>query len=244
MNFFTQRRRGFTFIELIVAVALSIILIRGMFTMFHSATRLTALSDERMQVLLESSAVYEYLATDLTRAVTGEGFYFQAAADGSSIIFRAMPLATEHDVFIKYEWNSTDKKLRRFVYAPDGTGNAPSGTAVDDDGDGKTHDDEEMVVGMNIVGILNDDGSVDEVFEYHIYKEDDEYEGSINADDGSINEACWTTGTVRSGVDDAVAPKAVKFVINFLNPIADPNAVAGTGLPEEEYTMIIPVMPQ
>jgi hypothetical protein len=49
---------------------------------------------------------------------------------------------------------------------------------------------------------------------------------------------------VRSGVDDGVAPKAVKFVINFLNPIADPNAVAGTGLPEEEYTMIIPVMPQ
>jgi prepilin-type N-terminal cleavage/methylation domain-containing protein len=221
MNFFTHRRRGFTFIELIVAVALSIILIRGMFTMFHSATRLTALSDERMQVLLESSAVYEYLATDLTRAVTGEGFYFQAAADGSSIIFRAMPLATAHDVFIKYQ--KVGNKLQRSVFAPDGTGNAPSGTAVDDDGD--ESDDVDMVVGMNIK-------------EFNVKYHDNN--GSVNAGDGSINESCWATGTVNSGV----APKAVKFVINFLNPIADPNAVAGTGLPEEEYTMIIPVMPQ
>jgi prepilin-type N-terminal cleavage/methylation domain-containing protein len=221
MNFFTQRRRGFTFIELIVAVALSIILIRGMFTMFHSATRLTALSDERMQVLLESSAVYEYLATDLTRAVTGEGFYFHTEADGSSITFRAMPLATEHDVFIKYQ--KVGNKLQRSVFAPDGTGNAPSGTAVDDDGD--EIDDVDMIVGMNI-----------QEFDVKYHNNS----GSINAGDGSINEGCWTTGTVNSGV----APKAVKFVINFLNPIADPNAVAGTGLPEEEYTMIIPVMPQ
>jgi prepilin-type N-terminal cleavage/methylation domain-containing protein len=241
MNFFTHRRRGFTFIELIVAVALSIILIRGMFTMFHSATRLTALSDERMQVLLESSAVYEYLATDLTRAVTGEGFYFHTEADGSSITFRAMPLATEHDVFIKYAWNSTDKKLRRFVYAPDGTGNAPDDeTAVDDDGDGETHDDEEMVVGMNIVNILKDDGSVAEKgFDVKCHAG-----GAINDGAGEIG-GTWGSGEIWDPNDETkTAPKAVKFVINFLNPIADPDAVKGAGLPEEKYTMIIPVMPQ
>jgi prepilin-type N-terminal cleavage/methylation domain-containing protein len=224
MNFFTHRRRGFTFIELIVAVALSIILIRGMFTMFHSATRLTALSDERMQVLLESSAVYEYLATDLTRAVTGEGFYFQAAADGSSIIFRAMPLATAHDVFIKYQ--KVGNKLQRSVFAPDGTGNAPSGTAVDDDGD--ESDDVDMVVGMNI-----------KAFDVKCHAA-----GAINDGAGGIG-GTWGSGGIWDPNDEtSVAPKAVKFVINFLNPIADPNAVAGTGLPEEEYTMIIPVMPQ
>ncbi len=239
MNFFTHRRRGFTFIELIVAVALSIILIRGMFTMFHSATRLTALSDERMQVLLESSAVYEYLATDLTRAVTGEGFYFQAAADGSSIIFRAMPLATAHDVFIKYQ--KVGNKLQRSVFAPDGTGNAPDDeTAVDDDGDGETHDDEEMVVGMNIVNILKDDGSVAEKgFDVKCHAG-----GAINDGAGEIG-GTWGSGEIWDPNDETkTAPKAVKFVINFLNPIADPNAVAGTGLPEEEYIMIIPVMPQ
>jgi prepilin-type N-terminal cleavage/methylation domain-containing protein len=218
MNFFTHRRRGFTFIELIVAVALSIILIRGMFTMFHSATRLTALSDERMQVLLESSAVYEYLATDLTRAVTGEGFYFQAAADGSSIIFRAMPISTASDVYIRYQISGN--KLQRSVLA------APSGAAVDDDGDG--HNDVDMVVGMNI-----------KAFDVKCHAA-----GAINDGAGGIG-GTWGSGGIWDPNDEtSVAPKAVKFVINFLNPIADPNAVAGTGLPEEEYTMIIPVMPQ
>ncbi len=64
---FRNRRRAFTFLELILAVALSVVLIRGMYTIFSAATSLTQMSEERMVGLLEVSAAFDYLSADFAR---------------------------------------------------------------------------------------------------------------------------------------------------------------------------------
>jgi len=135
------RRRAFTFIELIVAVALSIILLRGMFTVLHSATDLTTVSEERMSLLLEASAIFDYLGADLARVPFSGERYFSVG--GSNILFKASSRTGGDDVYIKYDYDAGGKKITRGVYAnQDGTG------PVDDDGDG--HGDVGMVIGRSV----------------------------------------------------------------------------------------------
>jgi Tfp pilus assembly protein PilE len=218
-----KHNRAFTFIELVVAVALSIVLIRGMYTVFHSATKLTSMSEERMQILLESSAVYEFLASDLTRAVTETGdYYFNTTSGGSTFTFKAKAQSTSYDVFIRYTFSDAGKSIRRDVL--NGSGSSP-GAAVDDDGDGNV--DSNLIVGNNI-------GSFD--VEYHTEDPASSTDGSINDGSGGISTNCWGAGTASR------LPKAIKFEITFKNPF--PKAIDDGGLDDEAYIMIISVMSQ
>ena len=84
-----RRRGGFTFIELVVAVGLSIILLRGMYTLFDSATKLERLSEQRMVSMLEISAIFDYIAGDIARSPTTSDYAVTAVIkdteDGSDI---------------------------------------------------------------------------------------------------------------------------------------------------------------
>ncbi len=137
------RRRAFTFIELIVAVGLSVILLRGMYTVLHSATDLTTLSEERMSLLQEASAIFDYIGADLARVPFSGQRYFNVASTPPRLILKATSRTGGDDVYIKYECNAGEKKVVRGVYKDQGCT-----IAVDDDGDG--HNDVGMVIGRSV----------------------------------------------------------------------------------------------
>ena len=135
------RRRAFTFIELIVAVGLSVILLRGMYTVLHSATDLTTLSEEKMSLLLEASAIFDYIGADLARVPFSGQRYLSVTSSG--LIFKASSRTAGDDVYIKYEYDLGGKKVVRGVYKDQGCT-----VAEDDDGDG--HNDVGMVIGRSV----------------------------------------------------------------------------------------------
>ncbi len=137
-----RRTRGFTFIELIVAVALSIILMRGMYVVFYSATNLTTLSEGKSELLLEASAIYEYISRDIARAPYSGSRSFTASAN--TLLFRATGLAGRNDVYIKYELEGNN--LKRTVYSVGAGGSV--GSPVDEDGDGTI--DSGMIVSSKV----------------------------------------------------------------------------------------------
>jgi prepilin-type N-terminal cleavage/methylation domain-containing protein len=161
-------RRGFTFIELIVAIALSIILLRGMYTIFDSATNLTRLSEQKMGLVLETSAVFDYIAADVARVpFSGEKKFI---ISGNTLVFRASNrVAGEPDVYIRYQFVSGSDygKLVRGVYTSEGCG-----TGYDDDGDGRN--DVGMIVGRQIKSC------------------------SIQYSSGDDFDSSWSTGTTDS----------------------------------------------
>ncbi len=125
------RIRGFTFIELIVAVALSIVLMRGMYVVFYSATNLTTLSESKSELLLESSAIYEYISRDIARAPYSGPRLFNTSG-GSTLTFRATGLGGRSDVYIRYGHDGNNLNRSVFSVADDGS----VGDPTDEDGDG------------------------------------------------------------------------------------------------------------
>jgi len=128
-------RGAFTFIELIVAVALSIVLLRGLYTIFDAATDLTRLSEERVYVMLEVSAAFDYMADDLGRVPYSGDRVFKVSG-GNTLVFRALSKTGGEDVYIRYRLVSVDStysKIVRGVFEEEGCT-----TGVDEDGDGSS----------------------------------------------------------------------------------------------------------
>lgn len=127
-------RRAFTFIELVVAVALSIILLRGMYTMFHSATKLVRLSEEKMVAMLDMAAVFDYLAGDIARSPTSTDTYHLEIGGGrDAITFQTTRLdgVVDKYVYVKYYLSGTDL-MRRVL----GNDKATQATEAEDGEDG------------------------------------------------------------------------------------------------------------
>lgn len=196
----TRRRsalRAFTFIELIVAVALSVILVRGLYEMFASATALTRLSEEKTVQLLEVAALYDSLSGDLARVPMSGTRYFSAG--GTSLVFRASPRSGSEDVYIKYDYNPGAERILRSVYREQ-----TCTTAVDEDGDGNP--DTSMAIAHKVKSFS---------IGYHV--------------SGDIDGVWTASGT-------STESRAVKLVakIGTLMP--------GGTLPEETFTLIVPVV--
>ncbi len=142
-----RRRRwaAFTFIELIVAIALTVVLLRGMYTIFFAATSLTRLSEEKSVVLLEGVAVFDYLATDLARSPYTGTQYFKTGA--TELVFQACPRegSAGSDVYIRYHYDGGAKRLIRGVYTT-----SACSVAFDDDNDGDADNDINMIIGRNV----------------------------------------------------------------------------------------------
>jgi len=138
-----RRCGAFTFIELIVAVALSIILMRGMYVVFYSATNLTTISEAKSELLMEASAIYEYISRDIARVPYSGSRLFNTSS-GTTLTFRATGLAGRSDVYIQYAREGNSLKRSTYSVAQDGS----IGDPADEDGDGTA--DTGMVVSSKV----------------------------------------------------------------------------------------------
>jgi type II secretory pathway pseudopilin PulG len=222
-----RRRRAFTFIELLVAVALTVILMRGLLTVFTSATELSRLSGARTEVMLEAGAAYDFLAQDVARCPFTGDKWFAADANGAFTL-----LATERDgsglVYIQYTYvppTSSDHdngKLLRSVYAtgePDGTDPAGTlGPAIDEDGDGS------FDTNMVIVSTIKDDPSdPDDGWHVELYK--------ANPDSGGFDSnSNWEHATGRTDV------RAVRFRFTLAPPFSDAD------LRDQSFVVALPLI--
>ena len=189
-----RARKAFTFIELVVAIALSVVLLRGMYTIFHSATSLTMLSEQRMVTMLEMAAIFDYIADDVARSPSITDYYYLDIPDpdNSSIMFQAMRLdgVLNKYVYVKYYLDGSD--LKREVRGDDMW--TPATEPVDGE------DGREMTVARNVIQ-----------FEAYYF---------INDTLNDIGDAtAWRTGTVGLA---GLRTRAVKFVIKINNPAAGP----------------------
>ena len=114
-------RRAFTFIELVVAVGLSIVLLRVMYTIFTTATDLTRLSEEKSLVQQEASAVHDYIEADLARWPNSpDDYYLHISPDGKSIVFQATRLDAAVDTYVYIEYAQADVDAEdNYVYDKD-----------------------------------------------------------------------------------------------------------------------------
>ncbi len=148
---------AFTFIELIVAMALTIVLIRGMYTIFGTATDLTRLSEQKTNVMFEASALSDYIAADVARSPMVSGDYY-LTTDGTAITFQASRLdgATTSFARITYPHNPGADTVTRVVEVedPDSPGSWITATTGIGGEDGAL-----MVVGRHVtdfeVGYMN-----------------------------------------------------------------------------------------
>jgi hypothetical protein len=143
---------------------------------FYSATDLTRASEEKLELMLEASAIFDYLAGDLARVPYTENRMFYVGDGGYTLIFRALNrTAGGDDVYIRYQYLSGSPygTIERGVYSSYDAGSVSG--PVDEDGDG--HNDTGMVVGRWV----NSFGAA-----YHV-------SGSISPDPSA---AGWGTTTV------------------------------------------------
>ncbi len=132
-----RRRRGFTFLELILAVALSVVLVRGMYVMFSAATSLTQMSEERMVGLFEVSAAFDYLAADFARCPSSEHMSFNTSGQ---LQFKILG-RNDEEPFLLVQYNHDGNALTRSVYTE-------GGSPYDETGDGQA--DVGLVVARNV----------------------------------------------------------------------------------------------
>jgi len=208
-------RRAFTFIELVVAIALSIVLLRGMYTIFHSAIRLTRLSEEKMVAMLEISAIFDYLAGDIARSPTTTDNYFLEIADGrKSITFQAMRLdgVIEKEVYIKFYLSGTD--LMREVLGDD---NSTQATEADDGEDGSP-----IKIGHNIT-------------EFQVWYFDNTKDDIDAAGAWDLTGQLPPSSPPDPATPDDLRTRAVKFKITIQSQTED-------GLVDQTFTQIFPIM--
>jgi prepilin-type N-terminal cleavage/methylation domain-containing protein len=200
-----RRSRGFTFIELIVAVALTVVLMRGLLTIFTSAADLSRLSDARTEVLLEAAAAYDYLSEDVARCPFS-GDRWTATTDGGDFIMLVNSRDGTGKVYVKYTYTppspagAGNGQLYRHVLAaetepPDPPEQRTPGAAVDDGGDDGDENDQNLLVISNI-----------ESWKAEVYK------AAPNAD-GFSSDANWeTTDTDDSSpITGRTDVRAVRF---------------------------------
>ncbi len=214
-----RARKAFTFIELVVAIALSVVLLRGMYTIFHSATSLTMLSEQKMVTMLEMAAIFDCIADDVARSPTASDYYFlDIPGSKDSIMFQAMRLDGAHNKYVYARYYLVGSDLRRQVYGDDMITTA---TEADDGEDGR-----EITVARNVTKF--------EVYYFDNTKNDIDDDGADNA---------WTTGTLPPenppdpATSDDLRTRAVKFVIKVDNPAAGP-----ADIKDQEFTLILPIM--
>jgi len=184
-----RRTAAFTFIELVIAIALSIVLLRGMYTIFHAATRLASMCEEKTCVLLEASAAFDYMAGDLARVPASGNRLFKVQDGGQTLIVKALARAgSDPYVYIKYKYESGGGKLTRSVWKDESCSQR-----ADDDGDGS--DDSDMVVGRQVK-------SFD--VEYHVAGGIDGTWGAGEADNTKAVKVALEQGSPswRAGVSD------------------------------------------
>jgi type II secretory pathway pseudopilin PulG len=147
-----RARKAFTFIELVVAVALSIVLLRGMYTIFHSAVGLARLSEQKVVAMLEISAIFDYISADVARSPQATDDYYLKIENSDpnwSIKFQALRLDGVADkyVYVKYYRSGTD--LMRAVYKTR-DGDESESDEADETDDGE--DGSPITVGRNVTG--------------------------------------------------------------------------------------------
>ncbi len=145
------RRKSFTFIELVVAVALSIVLLRAMYVIFDAATGLARACIERQCIMLEASAIFDQISGDLERTSRSRILYFNVSSDGQTFVFlvpRDAGLSTPY-AYIEYSFDKAPGAdygtITRSVYSqPD----CSPATALDENGDGAP--DVDIVIGRRV----------------------------------------------------------------------------------------------
>ena len=176
-------RRAFTFVELIVAVALSVVLLRGMYSVFSAATNLTRLSDEKMNAVLEAAAAFDAIVADIARSPSATPSYYLSVTTGAdpSVTFQANRADGGISQFVHVKYYLNNRNLVREVWNNDRSALA---TLTADGEDGSA-----QVIGRNIsswsVSYFN------------------------NAADSITASNAWQTGTL-TGTDRT---RAVKFEI-------------------------------
>ncbi len=117
----TSRRLGFTFIELVVAIALTVILIRGMYTVFFAATDLARVSEEKMGAILEATAVCDTINVDVARSPYSSTDYFLSIGnDPTSVTFQAARLDGSPGSFVYIGYSLSGTTLTRTVWKDSG----------------------------------------------------------------------------------------------------------------------------
>jgi|GEM_PF-3049053 len=214
-----SRRAAFTFIELIVAVALSVVLVRGMYTVFSAASALTRLSEEKTVVLEEAAAIFDYLAADLARSpYTSDTYYMNVSADRKSIMFQAtrLDIAVDSYVYIRYYLSGTD--LMRQVYERNEDG---SFTEFDEDEDGSL---DPITVGRHLVRTAEGTDGIGAFQAWYF----DNTKGSIDDAEAWVDPAPATLeGTSRT--------RAVRFDITMISDSPEPELL------EQSFTQIFPI---
>ena len=210
-----RARKAFTFIELVVAIALSVVLLRGMYTIFHSATTLASLSEQRMVNMLEMAAVFDYISDDVTRTrPTTDDYYLDIGDDRKSIRFQMLRLdgALGKYVYVQYRLDGSD--LKRAVY-----GNNNDTVLATEELDGEE--------GIEITVARN----VDTFQTYY-------FDGSKDDIDDDGADSAWTLPVTGEGdLENGERSMALKFRITIDNPETD-----GANLQEQDFTLILPVM--
>lgn len=210
-----RARKAFTFIELVVAIALSVVLLRGIYTIFHSATSLSMLSEQKMVTMLDMAAVFDYISDDVARSPTASDDYYLDITDGgegarTSIKFQMLRIdgAVGMYVYVRYYLDGTD--LKRQVFGNDMT--TPATTEIDGE------DGTEITVARNISSF--------EVYYFNNTK------NKIDATDA------WTL--LDAGDVDLTGAErtwALKFEVTI-----DDSGLSAADLGPQDFTLIFPVM--
>lgn len=219
-----SRSRAFTFIELIVAVALTVILVRGMYTVFSAASALTRLSEEKTVVLEEAAAVFDYLAADLARSpYTAGNYYMNISADRESIMFQATRLDGVADsyVYIEYylsEVRPREYELMRAVWTDRDRSDAT--TEADQGEDGAP-----LNIGRHLVRAAEETDGIAPFQAWYF----DNSQGNIDDTGAWVGPApCTLEGTSRT--------RAVRFDITMISDSPEPE------LAEQSFTQIFPIL--
>ena len=210
-----RARKAFTFIELVVAIALSVVLLRGMYAIFHSATTLAVLSEQRIVNMLEMAAVFDYISDDVIRSrpVTDD-YYLDIGDDRKSVRFQMLRADGAYGkyVYVRYHLDGSD--LKRAVYGNDNA--AVLATEAVDGEDGV-----EIVIARHV-----------DTFQVYYF---DASEDDID-DDGTDN--AWTLPVAGAGdLVDGERTMALKFRITIDNPKTN-----DAHLHEQDFTLTLPVM--
>ena len=192
-------RRGFTFIELVVAVALTAILLRAMYSVFMGATSLARLSEEKTNAVYEAAAASDCMAIDTSRSpFFSTNYYLVLPAGGQSILFQAMKQnGLPGFVYIEYYFQSN--RIMRRVWNHRTSRGADNIATVSNDGE----DGAATAVAYNVQ-------------EFWAYFLNDAYRnnGRLNIDE----TACWLTSGTLSGTSRTRAIK-MEFVIQSVGDI-------------------------
>lgn len=200
MMMLRRKNSAFTFIELIVAISLTMLLLEGMYSMFFSATNLVRMSEESAEIGYEISAMQQVCSEDFSRSPAWTtNYYLSISSDQRSITFQISGLDGGEPIYVEYSmcnasggYSTTDRtgtKLLRTVWRT--RGKTERTTEATDGEDGST-----VMVVQNITS---------ESMEIDYF--DDDYR-DINGDSSITSEAAWISSPT---LDGSSRTRAVRF---------------------------------